>query len=158
VLRYGRQCAEDVLNALKRMGVDVTLPGAAAPAFTPPAAVSAVPPVVRDTSPGRLPTDAPLPPASTRRARKTAPIVDTPAPARSAAASAPGSAPSAADKPSAPLTPAELQALEDASQRVTPEAAASFWENAGDGGDLDDGGADTISWEQAEKLGLIPPK
>jgi CheY-like chemotaxis protein len=145
VMRYGRQCADDLLKSIKRLGVEppagtVPLPGPTA--FTKTAglipglktAPLGGPTVRRRTSPlgkkktGALPTTtqitaAPVPPAA----------------------------------PAVPLTPAELKHLDDAASKVTSAAAASFWDNAGEG-DLGTLNSDTLSWEQAEKLGLLPPK
>ena len=150
VMRYGRQCADDLLNLIQRLGVST--PGRPVPAaprepsLTPGLKTSALggPPVRKRTSPllkrktGSLPAAPPTPPASPAITAKLAPPAP-PAP------------------PIAPLTAAELKVLDDAASQVTSEAAASFWDNAG-AGDLGEVRSDTLSWEQAEKLGLLPPK
>lgn len=148
VMRYGRQCADDLLNTIKRMGVEPP-PGTGPLPVPPPAKTSTLAP-----NPGQR--TAPLGGPTVRRRtaslakKKTGPLPSTP----------PSSAapePVTPARPAAPLTPAELKRLDEAASKVTSEAAASFWDNAGDG-DLGEVNGDTLSWEQAEKLGLLPPK
>ena len=147
VMRYGRQCADDLLNTMKRLGVEPPPPGTgpllaqplpAAPA--PPTATHAprrrTPPLAKKKTTGRLAAAvaAPRPPA-------TPVLPPEPPPA-----------------PAAPLTAAELKALDEAAQKVTADSAASFWDQASDGTDIGDVRSDTLSWEQAQKLGLLPKK
>ena len=51
-----------------------------------------------------------------------------------------------------------FKALDDAARKVTADSAASFWDEASDGTDIGDVRSDTLSWEQAQKLGLLPKK
>ena len=57
--------------------------------------------------------------------------------------------------PDQPLTSAELQALDKAAEKVTQQAAASFWDEALAKADIGNIRADMLSWEQAQQLGLM---
>jgi hypothetical protein len=127
VLRYGRQCADDLLNALRRMG--------------------------DDSDAAKLPRPEPARAAPHAKARaharpKTSPL----------AAAAPADVPPQAPAPEAgsPLTPEDLRAIEAAAQNITSQTAASFWEKA-DEAEIGDERSDMLSWEEAAKLGLLPP-
>ncbi len=134
VMRYGRQCADDLLNSLVMLGVaqDAT-------------------PVVN------LPPSAGLAPVPARPAPVAAPAA--------AAAAAPAAPPQPAppepepEAPAAPLTEAELKALDEAAKKVNLQDALSFWDVA-TGEEEEKAGArsDALTWEQAEKLGLIQKK
>jgi CheY-like chemotaxis protein len=138
VMRYGRQCADDLLNSLVMMGV---APEAEA---LPPIA-----PVPRPAAP------APSPPA-----RKTPGPSAVPAsPASPAPVPEPAPAPVAvALEPPKPLTEEELKALDEAAKKVSSQAADSFWDEALAEAEATDVRPDALSWEQAEKLGLVPKK
>jgi len=58
--------------------------------------------------------------------------------------------------PARPLTPEEIRALDEAAQKVAAADANSFWEAVL--ADAEVGGVrpDALSWEQAQKLGLVP--
>jgi CheY-like chemotaxis protein len=121
VMRYGRQCADDLLNLLVTMGV--TTEPAPTPTFAPatgqataPQAASPIP-VIPKTAP---PPEAPPPP------------------------------------PAKPLSEKELKALEEAAKKVDSKEAASFWDEAALDTEATDVRSDALSFEQAEKLGLIP--
>ena len=61
--------------------------------------------------------------------------------------------------PAAPLTDAELKALDAAAKKVNLQDALSFWDLAATGDEEKPGGrSDALTWEQAEKLGLIQKK
>jgi hypothetical protein len=142
-MRFGRQCVDDLLSIIKRLGIEPPpgtgpLPPIAPPALAPGQKTAPLggPPVRRRTAPlgkkktGALPPLPPPPPAA------------PPAPPAS---------------PAAPLTPEELKLLDEAASKVTADAAASFWDSAGTN-DLGELNSDTLSWEQAQKLGLLPKK
>ncbi len=128
VLRYGRQAADDLLNTLRKLGVE----GGPIP---PPAAAVALPPA-------RRPKTGPL-------RKKTAPLAKAAPLAETTAAAAPAK--------SEPVTPEALQALDTAVQKTNSQDAAKFWDNV-DGAAMGDTRAGTLSWEEAAKLGLVPPK
>lgn len=142
VMRYGRQCADDLLNSLVMMGVTeelappplfATLPASPAPSAVPssakPAATSAR--------------------ASAQTLTPTAPITTPVVAATSAAPPAP---------PPKPLTEAEVKALEAALTQAKASDANSFWDTALADAEEESIRADALSWEQAEKLGLLPKK
>jgi hypothetical protein len=61
--------------------------------------------------------------------------------------------------PAAPLTEAELKALDEAAKKVNMQDALSFWDIAAVEGEEKAGArSDALTWEQAEKLGLIQKK
>ena len=115
VMRYGRQCADDLLNSLVMMGV----------AESPAPALAAAP------APAAKPAAAP--------ALAPAPAAPPPPPPK-------------------PLSEAEVKALEDAAKKVTSKAAASFWDTLSEETETEakDVRPDAITFEQAEKLGLVP--
>jgi hypothetical protein len=80
---------------------------------------------------------------------KTTPLSATAAPGKAAQAKA-------AHEAGPPLSPEELLAIEAAAQNITSQIAASYWEKA-DEAEIDDERSDMLSWEQAAKLGLLPP-
>jgi DNA-binding response OmpR family regulator len=145
VMRYGRQCADDLLNTMKRLGVEPPPPGTG-PLLAQPLPAAPAP---------RTATLAPR--------RRTAPLAKKKTTGHLAAAPPPPPAtpvlpPEPPPAPAAPLTAAELKALDEAAQKVTADSAASFWDQASDGTDIGDVRSDTLSWEQAQKLGLLPKK
>ncbi|MGH2521559.1 MAG: response regulator [Anaerolineales bacterium] len=129
VMRYGRQCADDLLNSLVVMGIAVE------PAL--PSGFAA----------GPLPALSPEPLAIPVPEQAAAPV----ALAVAAAASAP-------KPPPKPLSEQEIKALEEAAKKVKEADAASFWDTAMAEAAAESVRPDTLSWEQAEKLGLIPKK
>jgi hypothetical protein len=60
--------------------------------------------------------------------------------------------------PPKPLTEAEVKVLEEALQKAKVTDASSFWDTALAEAEGDSVRPDALSWEQAEKLGLIPKK
>lgn len=180
VMRFGRACADDLLGALRVMGVEAGLAARQAPVVpttddrrrTTQAAAAggraARPEAAAPPAEGAAPR-APSGLLARRRTGKTGPLRTgktgplhrPPAAARPAPAAPPPAAPPAplpAPEPPRPLTPEQIAALDEAAKQVTREAAQSFWDNltapADDAGDA----AGTLSWEQAEKLGLFPGK
>jgi DNA-binding response OmpR family regulator len=140
VMRYGRQCADDLLNSLVMLGVaqdstsvvNLAPPAGLAPEAPRPAAATAAP--------------ATSPLAAKR------PTAAVPAPA----ASLPQPKPEA---PATPLTEAELKALDAAAKKVNLQDALSFWDIAAvDEEEKTNTRSDALTWEQAEKLGLIQKK
>src|SRR5262249_46848101 len=103
--------------------------------------------------PGALAPSAPVPPAvqappaakaktGSLKKKKTGPL--------SAAAKAePAQKESTAPAPAAAPAPVE--------KKVTSPEAAAFWANV-DGAEIGDARTGTLSWEEAAKLGLVPPK
>jgi len=140
VMRYGRQCADDLLNSLVMLGVaqdstsvvNLAPPAGLAPEAPRPAAATAAP--------------ATSPLAAKR------PTAAVPAPA----ASLPQPKPEA---PATPLTEAELKALDAAAKKVNLQDALSFWDIAAvEEEEKTNTRSDALTWEQAEKLGLIQKK
>ena len=129
VMRYGRACADDLLNSLVMMGVaEPPAPAAAAPA---PAKVQAAASAAKSAAAG-APAPAPAPAPSPAAPPKPAP-------------------------PPKPLTEAEIKALEEAAKKVDSKQAASFWDSlTEEEAEAKDVRPDAISFEQAEKLGLVP--
>jgi CheY-like chemotaxis protein/predicted regulator of Ras-like GTPase activity (Roadblock/LC7/MglB family) len=141
VMRYGRQCADDLLNSLVMMGVTEE------PA-PPPLFVTASTPVTTPPPAKAMPTAAPAPAPSPARAApqpQAAPVV----------AAAPAAPP---PPPPKPLTEAELKALEAALSQTKSVDADSFWDTALAEAEEESIRADALSWDQAEKLGLLPKK
>jgi len=101
-----------------------------------------------------------------------APEARTPPPAAGSAAPAPkvktgplkkkktGALPAAARQPdpapAAPAAPATPEPAVVEKKTTSPEAAA-FWDNV-DGAGIGDARTGTLSWEEAARLGLVPPK
>jgi DNA-binding response OmpR family regulator len=139
VMRYGRQCADDLLNSLVMMGMG----GESEPEFMLAA-----------------PAAAPVAPA----ARPAAPLKTAPAAVSAPKAAAPAPAPVMAPPPPVqevagpPLTEEELKALDEAARKVSSGAAASFWDTVLTESEATDVRPDALSFEQAEKLGLVPKK
>jgi CheY-like chemotaxis protein len=122
VMRYGRQCADDLLNSLVTMGATNE------PSLKSVAAASSAQAATPQTS--AIPV-TPKP--------RTAPLPEAPPPA-----------------PAKPLTEKELKALDEAAKKVDSKQAASFWDEASIETEASDVRSDALSFEQAEKLGLIP--
>jgi CheY-like chemotaxis protein len=128
VMRYGRQCADDLLNSLVMLGVKMDEPAAVAA----PAAAKA-PPAGRPSAPApatTAPAAAPAPPPRPKPAPPPAP-------------------------PPKPLTEAELKALDDALVKVKSQDADAFWDSFADSAEDQDVRADGLSFEDAEKMGLM---
>jgi len=142
VMRYGRQCADDLLNSLVMLGVTseptpisdliVALPRAA-PAVATPASRTPTKPAVAVPTPA---APSPIPGLPIMTPAQAAP----PHP------------------PPKPLTEAEVKVLEEALQKAKVTDASSFWDTALAEAEGDSVRPDALSWEQAEKLGLIPKK
>jgi DNA-binding response OmpR family regulator len=138
VMRYGRQCADDLLNSLVMLGV------AQEPALSMPV----LPAPARPEAPPAAAAKHDLAPKPAAAAKPVAPKPATPAPA---------APPPAA--PAAPLTEAELKSLDEAAKKVSLQDALSFWDVALN--EVEEKAAarsDALTWEQAEKLGLIQKK
>ena len=135
VLRYGRQAADDLLTVLN-------VPGALAPA--PPGRG-----VQSQGDASQLNAATPLAPKKVKtgplKKRKTGPLP-------AAAAVEPAPVPTA---PPPPVAPAVLP--DPPEKKVTSPEAAAFWDSV-DGAGIGDARAGTLSWEEAAKLGLVPPK
>jgi hypothetical protein len=147
VMRYGRQCADDLLNSLVMMGV--TAEATPQPLFATPAAPPPAAPKTATPSTARpAPTAAQSPAGKTPSVAQPiiAPVMAPPPPA----------APPA--PPPKPLTEAELTALDDAAKKAKAADANSFWDIALADAESQSARADALSWEQAEKLGLLPKK
>jgi CheY-like chemotaxis protein len=141
VMRYGRQCADDLLNSLVMLGARpesaVTFrptsapakPAVVAPARSAPQPAPPAPARVRPVAPEPPPPSAPV---MAMPERKPAPTVEE-----------------------KPLTEAELKALDAALDKVKAADANSFWDNLGEVADDD---ASTMTWEEAEKQGLVKKK
>ncbi len=136
VMRYGRQCADDLLNSLVMLGV-AQEPPQVKPAAAPAAQPSAV------KRPG-----AAAPPAAASAAKAVpAPVAPPPPPAPEP------------EVPAVPLTEAELKALDEAAKKVSAQEALSFWDTAlADVEEEAHTRSDALTFEQAEKLGLIHKK
>ena len=135
-LRYGRHAADDLLNTLPN---ELARPDRGAVAGQPPAEAAVEARPARKIKTGTL--------------RKTGPL-----PALQPADPAPEKKkPDAASTPSKPLSPEAAQALDKEAEKTTSKAAADFWEGV-DGAGIGDERADTLTWEEAAKRGIIPPK
>lgn len=135
VMRYGRQCADDLLNSLVMLGVKTE----ATAAFTPRAT-------------GMLrPATTPLPPLPTTPAEAAPAAV----PALARAAPTEPAPPPVVEKP---LTEAELQALEQALAGLKSQDANAFWESLEEEVEAEPVRADALSFEEAAKLGLVEKK
>ena len=139
VMRYGRQCADDLLNSLVMLGVAQEPSALAKPA----------------------PAPAPAAPKPVTQRPVTAAPAAAPAPA---SASAPAVAPAPKPEPqpevpATPLTEAELKALDEAAKKASSQDAVSFWDTAlAEVEEKASSRSDALTWEQAEKLGLIQKK
>jgi DNA-binding response OmpR family regulator len=143
VLRYGRLAADDLLNILRNMGITGgNFPAAAV--LTMPAAVARAVGLAK-TAP--LP---PLPPEPPRR-KKTGPLRKKTGPLPELPPAPPPAAPAAS------LAAAPAPAPADPAPKTTSQAAADYWDNVA-GADIGDHRADTLTWEQAAKLGIVLPK
>ncbi|HUS17154.1 MAG TPA: response regulator [Chloroflexia bacterium] len=144
VLRYARQCADDLLNLLRERGAE-TGPAQLARPINPPAGAKPPAPVAK------------TPPLRMRRPSNSAPTpILSPQPDRPAPAPTPPLPPVL--QPGPPLTPEEIAALEAVAGQVTSQAADAFWESSLEDAPAPDERDGMISYEQASKLGLIPPK
>jgi DNA-binding response OmpR family regulator len=135
-LRYGRHAADDLLNTLPNELARQDR-GAVGGKLAAEAAVEARP--ARKIKTGPLRKTGPLP------ALKPA----EPAPEKKK--------PDAPSAPSKPVSPEAAQALDKAAEKTTSKAAADFWD-AVDGAGIGDERADTLTWEEAAKRGILPSK
>jgi DNA-binding response OmpR family regulator len=141
VMRYGRQCADDLLNSLVMLGV--AQDSTPVVSLTPPAQV-AESPRAAVAVPAAATTSATMPQA---RPPANAPARPVPPPEPKLEA------------PAVPLTEAELKALDEAAKSVNLQDALSFWDiAAGEDEEKTSTRSDALTWEQAEKLGLIQKK
>jgi len=154
VMRYGRQCADDLLNSLVLLGVTdeptiMTAPSVVAPPAPPkpePAPVKATPAPAKP-EPAPVLARAVFPDAPTPAKPKTAPLT----PPKPVAPPPPPPEPPKPEVPEKPLTEADLKALDDAFKKVTNVDAGSFWDLA-----VEDDAAGQekagMTWEEFEKL------
>ena len=100
-----------------------------------------------------MPAESSAAPAPARR-KKTGPLRKKTGPLPP-----PPAAPPAEPAPPAEKAPAaeEAHPPEAPAHKTTSQAAADFWESV-DGAEIDDHRKDTLTWEQAAKLGIVPPK
>lgn len=133
VMRYGRQCADDLLNSLVIMGMSETEPEFMLAAATPAPAVRAAPtkPALAALPAAKASGPAPKP------VLEPAPVLEVSGP---------------------PLTEAELKVLDEAAKKVSGQDATSFWDSVLTETEATDVRPDALSFEQAEKLGLVPKK
>lgn len=155
VMRYGRQCADELVGLIKRIGVEPAPEAEPAPpaAASEPAAKTAI------LTPGLRTAPLGSGPAVRKRTspllkKRTGALSPRDVPATPPPDTAPPPPPA---EPAKPLSPEELKRLDEAAAKVTSEAAASFWDQV-DHADLGETRGDTLSWDQAEKLGLLPPE
>jgi CheY-like chemotaxis protein len=134
VLRYGRQAADDLLNGLRKLGA---AGGHFSIAATPAAPLAA-----------KRHGTRPLPAAPPERQPERQPAF---------AKTAPLSPQSAAGPAPAPVSAEALQALDSAAEKTSGQDAAKFWDDI-DSAEIGDARADMLSWEEAARLGLVPPK
>lgn len=150
VMRYGRQCADDLLNSLVMLGVKMDDPVGFAVKPAPAPAKPAAPPP---------PPAAPAKPAKPELIYRAAPAAKpAPAPAAKPAPAAPPPAKPAAPPPAAPgkpLTEAELKALDEALNKVKAQDANAFWDTLGEEAAGEAAGSEALSFAAAEKLGLV---
>jgi len=142
VLRYGRLAADDLLNALRKLGVQA---GPLPPTPTAqPARKPKTCPLQKKKKTGPLAPAAAIPESSPSAFATTAPL--------------PPLAAGAETVPSArALSPEALQALEMAAAKTNSQDASKFWEDVDDA-EIGDARTGTLTWEEAAKLGLVPPK
>lgn len=133
VMRYGRQCADDLLNSLVMLGVKVD-----SSALFAGRSSEAVAPVVVAASKA----------APVSKAQAT-PVVVAPPPVQPTPVAPPP--PPVVEKP---MTPEELKALESALAGLGNQNANAFWDNLGEDDEVVAGGS-ALSFEEAEKQGLI---
>lgn len=184
VMRYGRQCADDLLNSLQVLGMNTPqtaqasrsaptpAPSRPAPPSTPPGR-PAVPPGRPAVPPARPAPATPPPakPAANRPAPRPAPAsVDhlvfkaAPDPKNQPAPTPPPPPPPLPEPEPVPLAPVqelspeELKAFEDAlfkAQATPKQSADDFW-NTLESSELEPKRSGVLPWEQAEELGLTP--
>lgn len=149
VIRYGRQCADDLMNSLVHMGIDLEPTSQPMDSFMAETVAVATPPT--KPAPAQAGAPAPAQPVPARPATapllmpKTAPLVMRAEPPK---------------EPPKPMTAEELKALDEALSKTqtSTQSADSFWDAALSESEVSNVRSDALSWEQAEKLGLIPPK
>jgi len=141
VMRYGRQCADDLLNSLVMLGVKTEATSVFAPRAT-----GMLRPVTAPLQPG------PAVPASASAPTDAFPVA---APALARAAPTEPTLPPVVEKP---LTEAELQALDRALADLKSQDAQAFWETLEAAAQAEPVRADALSFEEAEKLGLVEKK
>lgn len=134
VMRYGRQCADDLLNSLVMLGVKVD-----SSALFAGRSSEAVAPVVVAASKAAPASKAP---AST--------LVTAPPPVQPAPVAPPP--PPVVEKP---MTAEELKALESALAGLGKQNANAFWDSLGEDETETAIDPNALSFEEAEKQGLI---
>jgi predicted component of type VI protein secretion system len=135
VMRYGRQCADDLLNSLVMLGVKTEATSVFAPRAT-----------------GMLrPVTATLPPLPTPAAPPE-PLPAATLPALARAAPTEPAQPPVVEKP---LTEAELQALDQALAGLKGQDAHAFWDAVDEEAEAEPVRANALTFEEAEKLGLV---
>jgi CheY-like chemotaxis protein len=132
VMRYGRQCADDLLNSLVMLGVKVDSSALFAGRSTEASA-----PVVVAAAKAAPVSKAQATPAVVASPVQPAPVAPPPPPV--------------VEKP---MTPEELKALEAALAGLGNQNANAFWDNLGEDDEVVAGG-NALSFEEAEKQGLI---
>lgn len=136
VMRYGRQCADDLLNSLVMLGVKTE----ATSVFTPRTTGMLRPDTTQLSSAAApveaAPVAAPPPPPALARAAPTEPAQ-----------------PPVVEKP---LTEEELKALEQALAGLKGQDAHAFWDTVEE--EAEPVRANALSFEEAEKLGLVEKK
>jgi two-component system response regulator (stage 0 sporulation protein F) len=157
VMRYGRQCADDLLNSLVMLGVKMDEPVAFSARPAP-----AAPPTPKPAPAGRgkpeARPDKPARPEIIYKAASTAKPSAAPTP-RPAPPPRPEPEPEPAPAaPARPLTEEELKALDEALNKVKVADANSFWDSLAEETEASGSGSNALSFEEAEKLGLVPKK
>lgn len=155
VMRYGRQCADDLLNSLVMLGVKMDEPVAFAP--RPPAGPAPAPRPAPAPGGARPPAGPPKPEIVYKAGPSTRPGAQPPpAPPRAPARPAPAPPPPPVEAaPAKPLTEAELKALDEALSKVKAQDANAFWDSLNLETEADEVRPDAVSFEDAEKMGLV---
>ena len=168
VMRYGRQCADDLLNSLATLGGSPTAPSAIVaaapvpapvPKAAPPPTPSAKPPVMEER-----PAPPPLKPLSETQFKALEDALAKKSAAQDAAsfwdaAVTESAAPEAAPPPAKPPADEELKALDAALNKAKASStdADSFWDAAVEE-EAKPAPPGAMSFEEAQRLGLIPKK
>jgi CheY-like chemotaxis protein len=153
VMRYGRQCADDLLNSLVMLGAKMDESVSFAPPPPAPAPKPAAPPPAKSGAPAR-----PAKPEIIYKAAASTRPSAAPAPKPAPAAPPPPEPEPLPAVPAKPLTEAELKALDDALSKVQVADANSFWDALTDETEAGSASTNAISFEEAEKLGLVSKK
>lgn len=147
VLRYGRQCADELLALMRKLGLAAPPVAPGTPLGTAPLALSEA----LAAQAAQLPATAPL-----RIGPRTGPLGRPGTGPLGRPGTGPLGLPEPPPAPVPEMTEAELRALDEAARKVKAQDAASFWAAAADGeAGMGDVRAGTLSFEQAAQLGLI---